>query len=129
MLFQYDYRIHRYTRCCRYNIKSSFYITIHMILLLILTPNSFNLASIHLNIISNLNLNIISTQTRKCSTPTANTDTTHRFICYLFISVSVTWLIVLIVNAGDIHPNPGPVPHTSNTPSSPVNRIMARYFP
>ena len=27
---------------------------------------------------------------------------------------------MLIVNAGDIHPNPGPVPHTSNTPSSPA---------
>ena len=105
----------------RYNTKSSLYITIHMILLLILAPNSFNLASIHLNITTNLNLNIISTQTRKCSTPTANTDITQRFICYLFVSVSVTWLIVLIDNAGDIHPNPRHVTHTSNTPSSPAS--------
>jgi len=51
---------------------------------LILTPNSFNLASIHLNIISNLNLNIISTQTLKHQ---QRTQTPHKglYVIYLFL--------------------------------------------
>ena len=114
-----------YRRMCKFTAFS------HLLLLLAFVNNNVFIYST-LSSLTGSNLrsqNILYPGFHKLISPgkraIANAHFVSLVVTVMFIVVSETWLVILLLRAGDIHPNPGPSSLSVSTSSSSLSSTMS----
>ncbi len=100
----------------RYNPVASFVLYRHILLILYLHWHVHETYSILTHIQHNYRPNIAGINRLFCPGQTwrDNCSFSRSLFCIMFVLTTLFWLAILLLNSGDIHPNPGPMSSTSS---------------